>query len=131
MTFLLMIAVFLLLVIPHELGHFLAAKLSGMRVERFSIGFGPKLWGFKRKDTEYLICLFPVGGYVKIAGMAPGEQDVKDGFYSKPFPKKLAVVLSGSLMNFFVSALLFSFIFMVGFQVPDMERAVVGEVIEG
>lgn len=131
MTVILVLIVFLILIFPHELGHFLSAKLSGMRVEKFSIGFGPRVWGTKRKGTEYLISLFPVGGYVKIAGMAPGEQDVEGGFYSKPLGKKLAVIMSGSGMNFLISLLLFSLIFMIGFQVADLESSIVGEVIEG
>jgi len=131
MTLILVVFIFLILIFPHELGHFLAAKASGMRVERFSIGFGPKIWGVKRKETEYVISLFPIGGYVKIAGMAPGEENVKDGFYSKPLSRKIAVVISGSLMNFIVSILLFSLIFMIGFEVVDFERPVVGSVIKG
>jgi len=130
MVVVLVVAIFLILIFPHELGHFLTAKLAGMRVEKFSLGFGPKLFSIKRKETEYLISLFPIGGYVKIAGMAPGEQNVENGFYSKPLHKKLAVILSGSGMNFLFSILLFSFIFMVGFEVPDLQAPVVGEVIE-
>jgi len=131
MTVILVIVVFLILIFPHELGHFLMAKASGMRVDRFSLGFGPKLWGIKRKETEYVISLFPVGGYVKIAGMAPGEEDVEGGFCSKSLSKKIAVILSGSAMNFLVSILLFSLIFMIGFQVIDFENPIVGEVIKG
>lgn len=130
MTVVLMLVIFLILIFPHELGHFLTAKLSGMRVERFSLGFGPRLWSIKRKGTEYLISLFPLGGYVKIAGMAPGEQHVENGFYSKPLSKKLAVIMSGSVMNFLISLLLFSFIFIVGFRVADLQTPVVGGVIE-
>ena len=82
MSVLLVIVIFMILIFPHELGHFLVARICGMRVEKFSLGFGPKLWGIKKKGTEYLVSLFPLGGYVKIAGMAPGEQSVEDGFYS-------------------------------------------------
>ena len=56
------------LVFIHELGHFLVAKWSGVRVEKFSLGFGKKLFGFTRGETEYLICLLPLGGYVKMYG---------------------------------------------------------------
>ena len=95
MTIVFVIVIFLMLIFPHELGHLLAAKLSGMHVERFSLGFGPRLWSKKGKETEYVISLFPIGGYVKIAGMGPGEEHVEGGFYSKQLGKKLAVVLSG------------------------------------
>ncbi|MBE0477653.1 RIP metalloprotease RseP [Candidatus Aerophobetes bacterium] len=131
MSVLLVLVIFLLLIFPHELGHFLVARICGMRVEKFSLGFGPKLWGIKKKGTEYLVSLFPLGGYVKIAGMAPGEQHVEDGFYSKPLSNKLAVILSGSAMNFLMSLLLFSFIFMIGFQTLDLESPIVGGVIDG
>ncbi len=130
MTLIFMVLIFLILIFPHELGHFLAAKVSGMRVEKFSLGFGPKLWGVKKNETEYAISLIPIGGYLKIAGMAPGEQQVEGGFYSKSLSKKLAVILCGPAMNFLVSILLFSFIFIIGFQVTDFESPVVGEVIE-
>jgi len=130
MTVVFVIAIFLILIFPHEVGHFLMAKLSGMRVEKFSLGFGPRIWGIKRKETEYVISLFPIGGYVKIAGMGPGEENVKEGFYSKPLSKKLAVILSGSLMNFLVSIILFSLIFIIGFQTLDLESPLVGGVIK-
>lgn len=130
-TLLFMVVVFLLLILPHELGHFLVAKASGMKVERFSLGFGPKLWGIKRKETEYIISALPLGGYVKIAGMQPGEQWIEGGFYSKSLSKRLAVLLSGSAMNFLVSIILFSLIFMVGFNTVDLKTPVVGEIIPG
>ena len=63
-----------LLIVIHELGHYLAARWSGMRVERFSVGFGPVIWSRKRGDTEWAVSAIPLGGYVKIAGMAPGEE---------------------------------------------------------
>src|SRR6516162_6332707 len=62
------------LIIVHEAGHFLIARLSGMRVDRFSIGFGPKLWSFKRGETIYQIAAIPLGGFVQIAGLNPGEE---------------------------------------------------------
>lgn len=128
-TLLFVVIVFLLLILPHELGHFLVAKASGMKVEKFSLGFGPKLWGIKGKETEYVVSAFPLGGYVKIAGMQPGERDVERGFYSRPLSKRFAVLFSGSAMNFLVSIVLFSFIFMIGFTSVDLKSPVVGEVI--
>jgi len=130
MIILFVLVVFLLLIIPHELGHFIVAKLSGMRVEKFSIGFGPKLFGIKRGQTEYIFSAFPIGGYVKIAGMEPRDRYAKDGFYSKPLGARFAVLFSGSAMNFLVSIILFSLIFMIGFQSLDLEAPVVGEVIK-
>ena len=62
------------LIFVHELGHFVAAKLLGVKVLKFSIGFGPRLLGFRRGDTEYLLALLPLGGYVKMAGDEPGAE---------------------------------------------------------
>ena len=62
------------LIVLHELGHFLAAKAVGMRVERFSLFFPPKIWGIRRGETEYMIGAIPAGGYVKITGMSPREE---------------------------------------------------------
>ena len=73
------------MVLIHELGHFLAARYFDVRVEAFSIGFGPRLFGFKRGDTDYKVCLFPLGGYVKMAGENIGEPTGDPGeFMSKP-----------------------------------------------
>ena len=73
-TILSTIAVLGLLIFVHELGHFLVAKRSGVTVLRFSLGFGPRLFGFKRGDTDYCLSLIPLGGYVKMLGEEPGEE---------------------------------------------------------
>ena len=69
------IAVLGILVFVHELGHFLVAKLVGIRVERFSLGFPPKLVSFRKGETEYCISVIPLGGYVKMAGENPDESE--------------------------------------------------------
>ena len=63
------------MVVVHELGHFLAAKLCGVRVEAFSVGFGPRLFGIKYGDTDYKVCLLPLGGFVKMTGPNPGRNE--------------------------------------------------------
>jgi regulator of sigma E protease len=79
---------FAALIILHEAGHFTAAKLVGMRVEKFSLFFGPWLWKFKRGETEYGIATIPLGGYVKITGMNPNEdippEAVPRAYYNQP-----------------------------------------------
>jgi len=125
------IFVFFLLIFPHELGHFISAKSCGMQVNRFSIGMGPKLWGFKRKETEYVISPLPLGGYVKIAGMAPGEENLEKGFRRQSWGKRVLVLISGSLMNYLVAIIMFSLIFMIGFYTFNLEEAVIGEVSPG
>jgi regulator of sigma E protease len=107
-----------ILIFVHELGHFIAAKKSGVRVLKFSLGFGPKLFGMKIGDTEYLISLLPFGGYVKPLGETPDEP-VSDA--DKPFslthqtiPKRFAVLAAGSLFNIFFAFLIFSCVYMIG-----------------
>ena len=63
-----------IMVVVHEFGHFAVAKLCGVRVEAFSFGFGPRLFGFKYGDTDYKVCLLPLGGFVKMTGENPGEE---------------------------------------------------------
>ena len=74
------------MVLVHEFGHFVVAKLCGVRVEAFSIGFGKRLFGFKRGDTDYRICVLPLGGYVKMAGENPGEAPPAIPAISPPSP---------------------------------------------
>ncbi len=129
LTLVFVIVIFLILIFPHELGHFLSAKASGMKVEKFSIGFGPKIWGKKIKHTEYVISAIPLGGYVKIAGMEPGEKDIEEGFQSKSLWKRIVVILSGSAMNYLTSAVLLAIIFMIGFETYNFNTTVVGGII--
>lgn len=110
------------LIFIHELGHFAVAKWRGVGVEKFSLGFGPKIFGVKKGETEYLISLLPLGGYVKMVGEAPGE-DVSEEVKNKSFAGKSvftrgAIVAAGPLMNLVLAAFLLPIIFMLGIQVP-------------
>ncbi len=104
-----------ILVAVHEMGHLLAAKYFGMRVEQFSIGFPPKLLSFKKGETEYAISAIPLGGYVKISGMIDESLDTeamsKDPqpweFRSKPAWQRLIVMLGGIIVNVLVGVLIF------------------------
>jgi len=125
------IFVFFILIFSHELGHFIVAKRCGMKVDRFSLGFGPKLWGFKRGETEYVLSLLPLGGYVKIAGMEPGESDLEGGFRRQPWRRRVLVILAGSLSNYIVAVILFFLIFVIGFYTYDLEETIVGQVRKG
>src|SRR5205085_1115191 len=101
MSWVLTILGIVLLIVLHELGHFAVAKAVGMRVERFSLFFPPKLFGFKRGETEYMIGAIPAGGYVKITGMNPEELGDLDpeasrrAYYAQPPWRPLAVILAG------------------------------------
>lgn len=104
-----------ILVLVHELGHFLAAKLTGMRVERFSIGFPPRAFGKKIGETDYCVSWIPIGGYVKIAGMIDESMDTDFlakppepwEFRSKPFHAKFFVMIAGVLMNILLAIIIF------------------------
>lgn len=106
----------MILVFIHELGHFLAAKLFGMRVERFSVGFPPRVWGFKKGDTDYCIGATPLGGYVKIAGMVDEsmdneflEQEPQPWEYrSKPVWQRMVVITAGVILNMILAFVIFS-----------------------
>jgi regulator of sigma E protease len=123
-----------LLIVIHELGHYLAARWSGMRVERFSVGFGPVVWSRKRGDTEWAVSAVPLGGYVKIAGMAPGE-DLPPGdtsaYSAKPAWKRFVVILAGPAMNYLLAiAMAVGLIATMGLREPD-QTAAIGDVIPG
>ena len=103
------------LIFIHELGHFFAAKRCGIRVEKFSIGFGPRLIGFQRGETEYCISALPFGGFVKMAGESPEEQKGEEGeFASAPVGHRIYVAIAGPVMNFITGIILFSCVYLVG-----------------
>ena len=112
LTILAAVFVFGVLVTVHEFGHFITAKLTGMRVDEFAIGFGPKLYQQKDGDTLYSLRAIPLGGYNKIAGMDPDDPPEPGTFKSKPIPSRMLVILAGALMNFLLPIILFSGIFM-------------------
>jgi len=104
------------LIFVHELGHFLVAKWAGVKVLRFSFGFGPRVAGFKRGDTDYCISLVPLGGYVKMLGGEQGEEEVDEAEVERSFPaqpvsKRIAIVLAGPLSNFVFAIVTFTLIF--------------------
>jgi regulator of sigma E protease len=106
-TIFIFIGALMILVFIHELGHFLAAKMFGMRVERFSVGFPPRIWGFKRGDTDYCIGATPLGGYVKISGMVDESMDTEHlatepqpwEYRSKPVWQRMVVITAGVIFN--------------------------------
>jgi len=110
------------LIFVHELGHFLLAKYLGVGVLKFSLGFGPKLIGRKVGETEYMISLVPLGGYVKLLGESDTDdvlpQDEKRSFVKQHVLKKIAIVVAGPLFNFLFAIFAFAVIFMVG--VPSL-----------
>ena len=99
------------LILVHELGHFFAAKLLGVKVVRFSIGFGTRLFGFTRGETEYRIAALPLGGYVKMAGDDPSEEvppeDKGRGFLEQPPWKRFVIAAAGPAMNLVFPAIIY------------------------
>lgn len=112
-----------LLIFVHELGHFLVAKWCGVRVETFSLGFGKKIFSYKKGDTTYCISLIPLGGYVKMFGDDPtaslDSEQQKYSFLHKPVSQRIAIVLAGPLMNLFFAIFLFGAIGLVGEDIPS------------
>ncbi|WP_303720490.1 RIP metalloprotease RseP [Malonomonas rubra] len=117
-----------ILVFVHELGHFCVAKWCGVKVLKFSLGFGPKLVSKQWGETEYLICAIPLGGYVQMLGEGSGEQgeaaeltaeERKRSFADKPVSRRLAIVSAGPLMNLILPFLILPVSFMVGVQMPS------------
>ena len=131
---LVVVAAFGLLVVVHELGHFLAARAFGMRVERFSVGFGPVIFRRQRAGTEWVISAMPFGGYVRIAGMAPGDDVREDdpGSYGNHAAwRRFVVILAGPAMNWAAAVVLaFAMLLTLGFREAD-PRAALGEIVAG
>ena len=109
-----------IMVLVHEWGHFIVAKAFGVRVEIFSVGFGTRLWGMKRGDTDYRLSVLPLGGYVKMAGDNPFEERKGDPaeFLSKPRWQRVLIALAGPTMNVVLSVVIVAGIFMYGSKQP-------------
>jgi len=116
MTFVYFLIVIGILVFVHEFGHFIMAKRAGVRVEKFSLGMGPKLFGFKKGDTEYVLSALPLGGYVKMAGENPDEDPTgaPDEFQSKTVWQRAMIAVTGPLTNIVLAFIIMPLVFMVG-----------------
>jgi regulator of sigma E protease len=114
-----------ILVLLHEWGHFIVAKWCGVRVDVFSIGFGPRLWGVKRGDTDYRISALPLGGYVRMAGDNPVEERTGAAyeFLSRPRWQRCLIAIAGPTMNVLLTFVVFLGIFWrVGIPTPEYFR---------
>lgn len=118
-----------ILIVFHEFGHFLFAKLSRVGVLTFSVGFGPKLWVKKKGETEYALSAFPLGGYVKMVGEDPDEEveqaDIERSFAHKPLLKRVAIVFAGPGFNLLLAVLLLMVVFLF-YGVPVLSTQVGG-----
>jgi len=123
------IIVLSILIVVHEWGHFITAKKLGVHVERFSLGFGKKLWSRKYNNTEFMICAIPLGGYVKMAGDERSEcKGTPEEFYSKSTGARALIILNGPVVNFILAYVCLVLVFMLGF--PDLSSKV-GKLIDG
>src|SRR5215813_11969585 len=124
-----------IIIVIHEFGHFAVAKLFGIKVETFSVGFGPRLFGFRRGETDYRISALPLGGYVKMSGENPGDAITGDPheFLSKPKWQRFLVASAGPIMNIVLAFVLLTGLLMYGMEVPEVlnSPAVVGFVKAG
>lgn len=129
LTFLAILFTFSILILFHEFGHFLACKKIGVRVEKCSLGLGPRLLGFKKGETEYCLSAIPFGGYVKMAGEDPQEKlkGKKWEFLSRSVGIRFFIIITGPLANLILAFLLFSLIFFIGLPALPTE---VGEVLK-
>jgi membrane-associated protease RseP (regulator of RpoE activity) len=121
----------LVIVMVHEGGHFAFAKLFGMKVQEFFVGFGPRLWSFRRGETEYGVKAIPAGGYVRIAGMNPFQEEPPEDqgrtFGAKPAWQRAVVVVAGPVTHF-VMAFVFLAIYLAAMGVPTEAKPVVEAV---
>lgn len=129
------IVVFAAIVMVHEFGHFLFARLFDMQVDEFCIGIGPKICGYRRGGTFYGICLFPIGGYVNIAGMDVGYGDDTTGgagferaFNTQPVWRRFWVIAGGPVFNFILAVVL---VFLIGFFGYPKNKVRVGSIFPG
>ena len=122
------LAMIVVLIVIHELGHFITAKLAGVKVLEAGIGYPPRIWGFKRGETEYTINAIPLGGFVRMLG----EEDPGDprSLAAKPRWIRLVVLASGAGMNVLLAILLFALAVSIPREV-DISRARIAEVVPG
>ncbi|HEX2422276.1 MAG TPA: M50 family metallopeptidase [Actinomycetota bacterium] len=123
----------LAIILIHEFGHYLLARRFGFRVLEYFVGFGPKLWSFRRGEIEYGLKAIPAGGYVKIAGMNPFENDVPPGdedraYGAKPVRQRALVILAGPLSHFLVAAIIFSALLMTTGETDRTRVSVISDV---
>lgn len=120
MTILYFILALGILIFIHEFGHFLAAKKQGIGVEKFSLGFGPKLFGFQKGETTYMISALPFGGYVKLKGEEPDASQPGDptDYSARPLSHRFRVVFAGPFMNILLALFLMPLVFLIGRSEP-------------
>ena len=126
LTIIYAVLIFCLLIVLHEFGHFMTAKLVGIRVNEFSVGMGPMLWHLQKGETEYSLRAFPIGGYVKMEGEDEESEDAR-AFHNKPVWARALVLIAGSFMNLLSAIVIVTLLVLV----LGVSTMVVGEVEPG
>jgi regulator of sigma E protease len=131
MTIVIALIIIAVLILVHEWGHFMAARRIGIPVHEFSLGFGYKLFSTKKNGVEYSLRLIPLGGFVRMAGEEPGDNEDPNGFSKRTPLEKMAVSFAGPFMNFVLAILIFIYTFAVIGVAQPSNDAIIGEVIQG
>src|SRR5215472_11716166 len=120
LSFLYVIPVLGFMILIHEFGHYAVAKWLGVRVEVFSIGFGKRLFGFRKGDTDYRIAAIPLGGYVKMSGENPMDERTDDPkeFLNHPRWQRFVIAIAGPFMNIVLAVGLLTVVYMVHYEYP-------------
>lgn len=131
MSVLIAILILAVLILVHEWGHFIVARRIGIPVYEFSLGFGYRILSWKRNGVEYSWRIFPLGGYVRMAGEEPGDMADPNGFSNRTPLEKIRVAFAGPAMNFVLAVIIFIYSFAVIGIAKPVEDAVIGNVLEG
>ena len=121
-----------IMILIHELGHYWAARFFDVKVDTFSFGFGPRLFGFKKGETDFRFSLILLGGYVKMVGEQPGDEHSNDprSFLSKPRWQRLIIVFAGPAMNIILAVAVLTGLFMVRFpKIPSSPSPEIGYIV--
>lgn len=130
-TILITLLIIAVLILVHEWGHFMAARKIGIPVWEFSIGFGPRLFGWKKHGTDFSVRIIPLGGYVRMAGEEPGDANDPEGYNNRKPWEKMGVAFAGPFMNFVMALLIFVYVYsVVGIPHPS-EQPLIGQVVAG
>ncbi len=128
MTILIAIVIIAVLILVHETGHFIVARRIGIPVYEFSIGFGYKIFSWRKDEVDYSIRLFPLGGFVRMAGEEPGDQDNPHGYSHRTPLEKIRVSFAGPFMNFVLALLIFIYIYAFIGIPQTTDEPIIGKV---
>ncbi len=129
MSVLIFLIVLSVLILVHEWGHFITAKSVGVKVEKFALGFGPKLFSFRHDGTEFMVCAIPLGGFVKMCGDERGEcKGAPEEYFSQPVGYRARIVVMGPVVNYVLAYICLCLVFIFGYPALAPQ---VGEILEG